>query len=133
MAAITEQEGARLLNAMFAGVAYPVSATQFMALLLDLPSHGAPAVEVSGATYARKSVTFPQATQGSAGITHSNAPTWTNASGASWGLVVGVGIVDTLTGGVIGKVAYLESAKEMGPGATLTFDPGACVWSVVEV
>lgn len=104
-------------------------ATVYVALYTTVPTTdaGSGAVEVTGGSYARVSVTnnstnWPNATGGlKSNATAIAFPTAT----ASWGTVTGYGIYDAATSGNLILFGTLSSTLTVGTGSTPTFAIGA--------
>ena len=91
----------KLLDHVLGNTAYSAPATVYLALFTVAPTDAGGGTEVSGGSYARKSVTnnttnFPNASNGSKNLATEQAfPTATGG----WGTVVAVGLFDAATNG----------------------------------
>lgn len=95
----------------------------YVALYTAAPSDSGGGTEVSGAGYARQSVTFDAASTPGGTTSNSGAVTFT-ASGGSYGTVSHVGIFDALSGGNLLWHGAMTASKTVGDGDTLEFSIG---------
>jgi hypothetical protein len=85
-----------VLRGNVGGTAFPQPAAIFMALYTVLPTETGGGTEVAGNGYARQQITF---TVPSGGQVSNNSLILYPNSTAAWGLVVGFGLLDSLSGG----------------------------------
>jgi len=118
-----------LLDEVLGGTGYTPAATVYIALYTTAPTDAGGGTEVSGGSYARKSVTnnttnWPNASGGSK--SNGTAITFTTAS-ASWGTVVAFGIFDDPTAGNLLYWGDVSPSKAIGNGDTFEFKVGNLV------
>jgi hypothetical protein len=118
-----------LLDHVLGAAAYTAPATLYVALFTVAPSDAGGGTEVTGGSYARKSVTnnatnFPAASGGS----KSNGTLIEFAqSSANWGTVVAAGIFDAATSGNLLYWATLTNSRTIFDGDTPQFQAGDIV------
>lgn len=109
-----------VLNHLFRQTALTAPTTSRIALFTVAPTETGGGTEVSGAGYARQTVTWAAPSGGA--ISNSAAVSFT-ASGGSYGSVVAVGFFDAATAGNMLAYAPITSAA-VGDGDTLNFAIG---------
>jgi len=97
--------------------------TWFVALYTAAPSDSGGGTEVSAGGYSRKSVTFNAASTPGGATSNSGVVTWT-ASGAAFGTVTHVGILDASTSGNLLWHGALSASKTVNDGDTIQFAAG---------
>jgi hypothetical protein len=104
MGALSNYLEEAVLNHVFRNIALGSPATTYLALYTTDPGEADAGVEVSGGAYARQAVTFgaPSQVGGKATIKNSVEIVFPVAT-ADWGLIVFVGVRDTLT---VGNLLY---------------------------
>jgi hypothetical protein len=118
-----------LLDHVLGAAAYTAPATLYVALFTVAPSDAGGGTEVTGGSYARKSVTnnatnFPAASGGS----KSNGTLIEFAQAtANWGTVVAAGIFDAATSGNLLYWATLTNSRTIFAGDTPQFQAGDIV------
>ena len=120
-----------ILDHVLGGADYSRPATVYIGLwtaALNDASTGSTANEVSGGSYARKSVTnnstnWPAASGTTATKSNGTAITFVTAT-ASWGTVTHFAILDAATAGNILGWAQLTASKAIGSGDTASFAIG---------
>ena len=120
-----------ILDHVLGGADYSRPATVYVGLwtsALNDASTGSTANEVSGGSYARKSVTnnatnWPAASGTTATKSNGTAITFVTAT-ASWGTVTHFAILDAATNGNILGWAQLTASKAIGDGDTASFAIG---------
>ena len=121
-----------VLDATVGGVALSQPTNLYFALFTVLPADdGTGGTEVTGGSYARKLVTnnlteFPAASGQSKN--NANDVTFVTAT-ANWGTVVGVGVFDALTVGVLRHLNVVTVSKSVENGDTARFPAGTLVWT----
>ena len=124
MAGFSDYLENKTLIHIFGGTAYTAPGTLYVGLYTAAPSDTGGGTEVSGGSYARKSMpdmtvsgTSPtQATNGA-------AVEFVTATG-SWGTVTHVGVFDALTTGNLMAWAALTASKTVASGDVFRFDAG---------
>lgn len=115
-----------VLNLILGAVAYTPPVTVYIALYTAAPTDAAGGTEVTGGSYARKSMTnnavnFPAAVNGA----KSNGTDIIFATATvSWGTVLAFGILDAATAGNLLYWGTLALSKIIGPGDTAKFSTG---------
>lgn len=120
----------KVLDHVLGNTTYTPAATLYVALfttsgtsqdVLDRLEAGTLTDEVSGGSYARKTVTFAAASGGSA----SNSSTVTfDAATANWGTVTHIAVVDALTSGNVLYYGALTASKTISTGDTFQVTSG---------
>lgn len=114
----------KLLDGILSQQTFPSLATVYLALYTATPGAGGGGTEVSGGSYARKSVTadLTQWPAASGGVkSNANAQAFVTATG-SWGVILGMAIMDAAT---VGNELYfgdLTASKTVGSGDTAQFN-----------
>lgn len=124
MAGFSDYLEDKVLNHVFGGTAYTAPSTLYVALYTAAPSDTGGGTEVSGGSYARKSM--PDMTvSGTSPTTATNgaAVEFVTATG-SWGTVTHVGVFDALTSGNLLGWAALTASKTVSSGDVFRFDAG---------
>jgi hypothetical protein len=124
MAGFSDYLEDKVLNHVFGGTAYTAPSTLYVALYTAAPSDTGGGTEVSGGSYARKSM--PDMTvSGTDPTTATNgaAVEFVTATG-SWGTVSHVGVFDALTSGNLLGWAALTASKTVSSGDVFRFDAG---------
>jgi len=124
MAGFSDYLEDKVLNHVFGGTAYTAPSTLYVALYTAAPSDTGGGTEVSGGSYARKSM--PDMTvSGTSPTTATNgaAVEFVTATG-SWGTVSHVGVFDALTSGNLLGWAALTASKTVSSGDVFRFDAG---------
>jgi hypothetical protein len=124
MAGFSDYLEDKVLNHVFGGTAYTAPSTLYVALYTAAPSDSGGGTEVSGGSYARKSM--PDMTvSGTSPTTATNgaAVEFVTATG-SWGTVSHVGVFDALTSGNLLGWAALTASKTVSSGDVFRFDAG---------
>jgi len=124
MAGFTDYLEDKVLDHVFGGTAYTAPSTLYVGLFTAAPSDTGGGTEVSGGSYARKSMpdmtisgTSPtQATNGA-------AVEFVTATG-SWGTITHVGIFDASSSGNLMAWAALSASKVVASGDVIRFDAG---------
>ena len=124
MAGFTDYLEDKVLDHVFGGTAYTAPSTLYVGLFTAAPSDTGGGTEVSGGSYARKSMpdmtisgTSPtQATNGA-------AVEFVTATG-SWGTITHVGIFDASSSGNLLCWAALSASKVVASGDVIRFDQG---------
>jgi hypothetical protein len=96
----------------------------FLALYTAAPNDAGGGTEVSGAGYARQSITFPAATSPTGTTSNSNAIEFT-ASGGSFGTISHVAIHTASTGGNMLWHGPLSTPRTIAEGEKLSFAVGS--------
>lgn len=110
-----------LLNLVLGASAYSAPATLYVALYTVAPTDSGGGTEVTGGSYARKSVTNSLSEWPSANPKqNANAITFVQAT-ADWGTVVAFGIFDAVSGGNLLYWGDLTASKSVENGDTAEF------------
>jgi hypothetical protein len=102
-----------LLNAVLRNTSYTSPSTVFVSLYTSDPTDAGSGTEVSGGSYARKSVTFGSPSNGV--VTNDAAVEFDQAT-ASWGTVGYIGLMDAVTTGNLLFHTALTTAKTIESG-----------------
>jgi hypothetical protein len=102
-----------LINATLRNTSYTSPTTVYVGLFTTDPTDAGTGTEVSGGSYARKSVTFGAPSNGV--TTNSAAVEFDQATG-SWGTVTHIGILDALTTGNLLYHTALDVSKAIDTG-----------------
>lgn len=102
-----------LLNAVLRNTSYTSPSTVFVALYTSDPTDAGSGTEVSGGSYARKSVTFGEPSNG---VAASNAAVEFDQATATWGTVGYIGLMDAVTTGNLLFHTALTTAKTIEAG-----------------
>ena len=124
MAGFTDYLEDKVLDHVFGGTAYTAPSTLYVGLFTAAPSDTGGGTEVSGGSYARKSM--PAMTvSGTSPTTATNgaAVEFVTATG-SWGTVTHVGIFDASSSGNLLCWAALSASKVVASGDVIRFDQG---------
>lgn len=95
----------------------------YVALYTAAPSDSGGGTEVSGAGYARQSVTFDAAATPGGTTSNNNTVSFT-ASGGDYGTVTHIGIFDAATAGNLLWHGAMTASKTVNDGETLEFSVG---------
>lgn len=123
MSSFTDFLENEILDHAFRNASYTPPTTVYLALFTAAPSDAGGGTEVTGGGYTRQSITFGAASGGS--ISNTGAVSFT-ASGASFGTVTHVAVMDASTAGNMLAWDAITSAV-VGDGDTLSFAIGAIV------
>jgi hypothetical protein len=85
-----------LINGTLRATTFTAPTTIYVGLFTSDPTDAGTGSEVSGGSYARKSITFAAPNNG---VTESNADVTFDTATASWGTISFVALYDALTGG----------------------------------
>lgn len=102
-----------LINATLRNTAYTSPATVYLALYTTDPTDADTGTEVSGAAYARQSITFGAPSDG---VSTNSAAIEFPQAGGSWGTVAYIGIRDASTAGNLLYHSPLTAAKTIATG-----------------
>ena len=102
-----------LLNAVLRNTSYTSPSTVFVSLYTSDPTDAGSGTEVSGGSYARKSVTFGSPSNG---VALNNAAVEFDQATASWGTVGYIGLMDAVTTGNLLFHTALTTAKTIESG-----------------
>lgn len=132
MAALSDYLENKLLDHLLGGGDYSTPGTLYLALYTAAPSDSGGGTEVSGGSYARKSVAnnltnFPSASNGAKA--NGTSISFVEATG-SWGTVTHFGVFDASSGGNLLAWGALSSSVAPASGDTVTFDIGALALSL---
>jgi hypothetical protein len=123
MAALSDYAEKLLLDWMMTTGTATRPTSWYVALYTAAPSDSGGGTEVSGAGYARQSVTFDAASS-PAGTTSNSADVSFTAVGGDYGTVTHMGIFDASTGGNLLWHGVLSASKTVEDGDTITFTAG---------
>lgn len=102
-----------LINATLRNTSYTSPTTVYIGLFTTDPTDAGTGTEVSGGSYARKSVTFGAPSNG---VTTNSAAVEFAQATASWGTVTHIGILDALTTGNLLYHSPLDVSKAIDNG-----------------
>tara|TARA_R100001463_G_scaffold29656_1_gene67476 strand:+ start:733 stop:1128 length:396 start_codon:yes stop_codon:yes gene_type:complete len=124
MAGFTDYLEDKVLDHVFGGNAYSAPGTLYVALFTGAPSDTGGGTEVSGGSYARKSMAA-MTVSGTSPTTATNgaAVEFVTATG-SWGSVSHVAIMDASTSGNMLAWAALTASKSVASGDIFRFSAG---------
>jgi len=124
MAGFSDYLEDKVLDHVFGGTAYSAPGTLYVALYTAAPSDTGGGTEVSGGSYARKSMAA-MTVSGTSPTTATNgaAVEFVTATGA-WGTVTHVGVFDAATSGNLMAWAALTASKTVASGDVFRFDAG---------
>ena len=108
MAEISNYLENALINATLRNTSYTSPATVYVGLFTSDPTDAGSGTEVSGGSYARKSVTFAAPSNGASA---SNADVTFAQATATWGTITHVGLFDALTSGNLLYHTALDASK----------------------
>jgi hypothetical protein len=124
MAGFSDYLEDKVLDHVFGGTAYTAPGTLYVGLYTAAPSDSGGGTEVSGGSYARKSM--PAMTVSGTSPTEATngaAVEFITATG-SWGTVTHVGVFDASSGGNLLAWAALTASKTVSSGDVFRFDAG---------
>ena len=124
MAGFSDYLEDKVLDHVFGGTAYTAPGTLYVALYTSAPSDTGGGTEVSGGSYARKSMAA-MTVSGTSPTTATNgaAVEFVTATG-TWGTVTHVGVFDAATSGNLMAWAALTASKAVSSGDFFRFDAG---------
>jgi len=112
-----------ILNHVLRNTAYTSPSSIYVGLFTTMPADdGTGGVEVSGGSYARQLATFGAPSSGT--VANVGAVTFPVAT-ASWGLILGMGLFDLVSGGNLLYYGLLATSKTVGIGDQIAFANGA--------
>jgi len=122
MAGFSDYLEDKVLNHVFGGTAYTAPSTLYVGLYTAAPSDSGGGTEVTGGSYARKSM--PAMTvSGTTQATNGAAVEFVTATG-SWGTVTHCGVFDAVSSGNLLGWAALTASKAVASGDVFRFDAG---------
>jgi hypothetical protein len=122
MAAMSNYLENALINATLRNTAYSSPATVYVGLFTSDPTDAGTGTEVSGNSYARKSMTFSSPSNGAS--SNSGAVEFDQATG-NWGTITHFGIYDALTSGNLLYHGQLTASKVIETGDVFKFAASA--------
>ena len=124
MAGFSDYLEDKVLDHVFGGSAYTAPGTLYVGLYTAAPSDSGGGTEVSGGSYARKSMAAMTVSGTSpTEATNGAAVEFVTATG-SWGTVTHVGVFDAVTTGNLLGWAALTASKTVSSGDVFRFDAG---------
>lgn len=123
MAALSDYAEKLLLDWMMTTGSATRPTAWYVALYTAAPSDSGGGTEVSGAGYARQSVTFDAASS-PGGTTSNSADVSFTAVGGDYGTVTHMGIFDAASSGNLLWHGVLSASKTVEDGDTITFSAG---------
>jgi|TARA_B110000503_G_C6900176_1_gene310379 hypothetical protein len=124
MAGFSDYLEDKVLNHVFGGTAYTAPGTLYVGLYTAAPTDAGGGTEVSGGSYARKSMAAMTVSGTSpTEATNGAAVEFVTATG-SWGTVTHVGVFDAVTTGNLLGWAALTASKTVSSGDVFRFDAG---------
>ena len=122
MSGFSDYLEAKVLNHVFGGTAYTAPSTLYVGLYTAAPSDTGGGTEVTGGSYARKSMAAMTVSGTSpTNSTNGAAVEFVTATG-SWGDVGWVGVFDAATSGNLLGWAALTASKTVASGDVFRFD-----------
>ncbi len=124
MAALSDAAEVLILNYLMTAESVTRPTAWYVALYTGAPSDAGGGTEVSGGSYARKTVNWAVATGTGGTTSNTNVPSWT-ASGGAFGTVTHIGIHSALSG--TGNLLWhgaMTASKVVNDGDTLEFAAG---------
>jgi hypothetical protein len=110
-----------LINVTLRGVSYTAPTTIYVALFTSDPTDAGSGTEISGGSYARRSVTFAAPSDG---VSLSNADCTFPTATSSWGTVGWIGLYDALTAGNLLYHTPLDVSKTIATGDIFKISSG---------
>tara|TARA_R110000824_G_scaffold356953_2_gene544267 strand:+ start:206 stop:601 length:396 start_codon:yes stop_codon:yes gene_type:complete len=124
MAGFSDYLEDKVLNHVFGGTAYTAPGTLYVGLYTAAPTDAGGGTEVTGGSYARKSMAAMTVSGTSpTEATNGAAVEFVTATG-SWGTVTHVGVFDAVTTGNLLGWAALTASKTVSSGDVFRFDAG---------
>ena len=124
MAGFSDYLEDKVLNHVFGGTAYTAPGTLYVGLYTAAPTDAGGGTEVTGGSYARKSMAAMTVSGTSpTEATNGAAIEFVTATG-SWGTVTHVGVFDAVTTGNLLGWAALTASKTVSSGDVFRFDAG---------
>jgi len=108
MAEISNYLENALINGTLRATTFTAPTTIYVALFTSDPTDAGSGTEVSGGSYARKSITFAEP---SGGVTQSNADVTFDTCTSTWGTITHIGLFDALTSGNLLYHTALDVSK----------------------
>jgi len=102
-----------LINGTLRATSYTAPTTIYLALYTTDPTDADTGTEVSGASYARQTITMGAPSNG---VSTNSAAIEFSAAGGSWGTVTHIGIRDALTTGNLLYHTPLDASKTIATG-----------------
>jgi hypothetical protein len=102
-----------LINGTLRATSYTAPTTIYLALYTTDPTDADTGTEVSGASYARQTITMGAPSNG---VSTNSAAIEFSAAGGSWGTVTHIGIRDALTAGNLLYHTPLDASKTIATG-----------------
>jgi hypothetical protein len=102
-----------LINGTLRATSYTAPTTIYLALYTTDPTDADTGTEVSGASYARQTITMGSPSNG---VSTNSAAIEFPAAGGSWGTVTHIGIRDALTAGNLLYHTPLDTSKTIATG-----------------
>lgn len=122
MAEISNYLEDAIINATLRNTSYASPTTVYIGLYTSNPTDANTGTEVSGGSYARKSVTFAAPSDG---VALSNADVIFDTATANWGTVTHIGILDALTSGNLLYHTQLDTSKVIDTNDIFRINSGA--------
>ena len=122
MAGFTDYLEDKVLDHVFGGSSYSAPGTLYVGLFTSAPSDTGGGTEVSGGSYARKSMPA-MPVSGTTQATNGAAVEFVTATG-SWGTITHTGIFDASSSGNLLCWAALSASKVVASGDVIRFDAG---------
>ena len=124
MAGFSDYLEDKVLDHVFGGTAYTAPGTLYVGLYTAAPSDSGGGTEVSGGSYARKSMPAMTVSGTSPTETTNGAAVEFVTATGSWGTVTHVGVFDAVTTGNLLGWAALTASKTVSSGDVFRFDAG---------
>ena len=122
MAEISNYLENAIINATLRNTSYSSPSTVYIGLYTSNPTDANTGTEVSGGSYARKSVTFAAPSDG---VAASNADVIFDTATANWGTITHIGILDALTSGNLLYHTQLDTSKVIDTNDIFRINSGA--------
>jgi hypothetical protein len=122
MAEISNYLENAIINATLRNTSYSSPSTVYIGLYTSNPTDANTGTEVSGGSYARKSVTFAAPSDG---VAASNSDVIFDTATANWGTITHIGILDALTSGNLLYHTQLDTSKVIDTNDIFRINSGA--------
>jgi hypothetical protein len=122
MAEISNYLENALINATLRNTSYTSPTTIYVGLFTSDPTDAGSGTEVSGGSYARKSVTFAAPSNGSSA---SNADVTFDTATGTWGTITHIGLLDAITTGNLLYHTPLDASKLIETNDIFKINSGA--------
>lgn len=122
MSALSNYLENKLLNHVLKGTTYTPPSALYVALFTTDPTDASTGSEVSGGSYARKTVTFGTAVNG---VISNNIDITFDVATVNWGTITHIGIYDAVSGGNLLFHGALTASKSINVDDQLKISSGS--------